>query len=146
MKYLLAIFLLLLSGLANASQAMSGRPALTAVEARDMFEAGKLTIVDIRRPEEWRGTGVADGVVRINMLHPGGPKGFMDELLRQVGGNKDAPIGLICRTGNRTSTVQRYLMSQGFSNVYNIREGMAGSGAGPGWLARGLPVDPCTRC
>ena len=146
MKYLFAISLLLLSGVLSASPTASGPLVLTAPEARDMYEAGNLTIVDIRRPEEWRGTGVADGVVRINMLHPGGPKGFMDELLRQVGGDKNAPIGLICRTGNRTSTVQRYLVAQGFTSVYNIREGMAGSGAGPGWLARGLPVDPCTRC
>jgi rhodanese-related sulfurtransferase len=40
--------------------------------------------------------------------------------------------------------VQRYLQSQGFTQVYNVKEGMAGSGAGPGWLKRGLPVDKCT--
>ena len=57
---------------------------------------------------------------------------------------ENAPIALICRTGNRTTQVQRYLQSQGFTNVYNVKEGMAGSGAGPGWLKRGLPVETCT--
>ena len=53
------------------------------------------------------------------------------------------PIALICRTGNRTTQVQRYLQGQGFTNVYNVKEGMAGSGAGPGWIKRGLPVESC---
>jgi rhodanese-related sulfurtransferase len=47
---------------------------------------------------------------------------------------------LICRTGNRTTQVQRYLEAQGFTQVFNVREGMAGSAAGPGWLRRGLPL------
>ena len=108
-----------------------------------MVDSGKLTIIDIRTPKEWRETGVAEGVLRINMLHPGGPQGFAAEVLRQTGGDKNAPIGLICRTGNRTTQVQRYLISQGFTQVYNIREGMAGSAAGPGWLRRQMPITPC---
>ena len=67
-----------------------------------------------------------------------------EQLLGEVKGDRSAPIALICRTGNRTTQVQRYLQSQGFTQVYNVREGMAGSGAGPGWLKRGLPVDTCT--
>ena len=34
----------------------------------------------------------------------------------------------------------RYLEAQGFTQVFNVREGMAGSAAGPGWLRRGLPL------
>ena len=70
--------------------------------------------------------------------------GFTNALLDQVKGDKNAPIALICRTGNRTTQVQRYLQSQGFTQVYNVKEGMAGSMAGPGWLRRGLPVESCT--
>jgi rhodanese-related sulfurtransferase len=70
----------------------------------------------------------------------------MAEVLQKVGGDKNAPIGLICRTGNRTTQVQKYLEAQGFTRVYNVKEGMAGSAAGPGWLRRGLQVEPCTRC
>jgi hypothetical protein len=29
--------------------------------------------------------------------------------------------------------------------VYNVKEGMAGSGAGPGWIKHGLPLEPCTQ-
>jgi hypothetical protein len=80
----------------------------------------------------------------INMLHPQGAPGFANALLDKVNGDKNAPIALICRTGNRTTQVQRYLQSQGFTQVYNVKEGMAGSGAGPGWIKRGLPVDGCS--
>jgi len=34
----------------------------------------------------------------------------------------------------------------GFSQVYNVKVGMKGSAAGPGWLKRGLPVDACGTC
>jgi rhodanese-related sulfurtransferase len=103
-------------------------------------------LIDIRRPEEWRNTGVAQGAARINMLHPGGPQGFSDAVLKQVNGNHDAPIGLICRTGNRTAQMQSELRGSGFTQVYNIKEGMSGSAAGPGWIRQGLPVVPCDNC
>ena len=41
---------------------------------------------------------------------------------------------------------RRCLKAQGYTQVYNVREGMAGSNAGPGWLARKLPVEPCSTC
>ena len=129
------------------TSASNANPDLTAPEAAAAVTAGKVTLIDIRTPPEWKETGVAKGAKLINMLHPQGAPGFTSALLEQVKGDKNAPIALICRTGNRTTQVQRYLQSQGFTQVYNVREGMAGSGAGPGWLKRGLPVETCsTQC
>lgn len=140
-QHLLASLLIAASGIALAN------PDLTAPEAAAAVAAGKITLIDIRTPPEWKETGVAKGAQLINMLHPQGAPGFTNALLEKVKGDKNAPIALICRTGNRTTQVQRYLQSQGFTQVYNVREGMAGSGAGPGWLKRGLPVDSCsTQC
>ncbi len=119
---------------------------LTAPQAQDQVKAGTITLIDIRTPEEWRQTGVAAGAVPINMLSPKPPQGFLEALLVQVKGNRDAPIALICRTGNRSTQLQRFLEEQGFSRVYNVKEGMAGSMAGPGWINRGLPVDSCRQC
>jgi rhodanese-related sulfurtransferase len=133
--------LLIVLPLAAACARESG-PSLAAPEALELARAHKLTIVDIRRPEELRQTGVAEGAARIDMRHPG----FAEAVLARVGGDKNAPIALICRTGNRTSQMQAVLMGQGFTHVFHIGEGMAGSGAGPGWIRRGLPVEPCTRC
>lgn len=120
----------------------SAGPELSAPEAYQRAQAGQLRIVDIRRPEEWRQTGVAQGAARIDMRRPD----FAQAVLQAVNGNPDAPIGIICRTGNRTTQIQKAMRDAGFTQVYNIREGMAGSGAGPGWLRRQLPVESCARC
>ncbi|MFO7764865.1 MAG: rhodanese-like domain-containing protein [Pelovirga sp.] len=114
---------------------------LSAPEAHRLITADELTLIDIRTPEEWRQTGVASGARLVNMVHPGGTDGFIQDILARVGGDLDAPIGLICRTGNRTTHVQRLLVAHGFSRIYNITEGMVGSSAGPGWIERGLPVE-----
>ena len=120
---------------------------MSAPDALAQLKAGKLILVDIRTPDEWKQTGVAQGAVRLDMQHPKGAPGFMEDLLKLTKGDKNAPVALICRTGNRTTQVQRYLEAQGFTQVFNVREGMAGSGAGPGWIKRGLPVDACsTQC
>ena len=128
----------------NACSQDSG-PALAAPDAHAQAQAGQLTLIDIRRPDEWRQTGVAQGALRINMAHPQGTTGFVRQVEAEVG-NRNAPIGLICRTGNRSTQMQQALTRAGFTKVYNIREGMAGSGAGPGWIKRGLPVEPCPAC
>ena len=121
-------------------------PTLTAPEAFSQSRAGQLTLIDIRRPDEWRQTGVAEGALRINMVHPQGVPGFVRQVGAELDGKRDTPIGLICRTGNRTTQMQQALREAGFTQVYNIREGMVGSSAGPGWVARGLPVEACKTC
>lgn len=121
-------------------------PEMSAPEAYEQVRAGTLTMIDIRTPQEWRQTGVPAGAYRLNMVQPGGEQGFVNEVLRLTGGDRSAPIGLVCRTGNRSSRVQQALIANGFTAVYNVREGMAGSGAGPGWARRGLPVEPCPAC
>jgi rhodanese-related sulfurtransferase len=120
-------------------------PTLAAPDAFAQAQAGQLTLVDIRRPDEWRQTGVAQGALRINMAHPQGAAGFVRQVEAEVS-DKNAPIGLICRTGNRSTQMQQALAQAGFTKVYNIKEGMAGSAAGPGWIKRGLPVEACPTC
>ena len=129
----------------NACSRDSG-PALAAPDAHAQAQAGTLTLIDIRRPDEWKQTGVAKDALQINMAHPQGEAGFVAQVTAETGGDKNAPIGLICRTGNRTTQMQRVLTEAGFTQVYNVKEGMAGSAAGPGWIARGLPLQACERC
>lgn len=127
-----------LSALAHAEPDISAPAALAAAQA------GKLRLIDIRTPREWRETGVAPGAERVDFYR--GPAYLGQTVLQAVGGDRNAPIALICRTGSRTTRAQRYLQGLGFTQVYNIREGMKGSAAGPGWLRRGLPVEPCPKC
>jgi rhodanese-related sulfurtransferase len=121
-------------------------PQLSAPQAHLATQQGQLTLIDIRTPQEWRQTGVAKDARLINMQHPQGGRGFLNDVLASVDGDKSRPIGLICRTGNRTTHVQKFLQEQGFTQVYNIKEGMVGSAAGPGWLRQQLPVESCGKC
>ena len=138
-------FVLMCLALLALSQAAIAQE-MTAPDAYEAAKAGKLTLIDIRTPPEWKQTGVPQGATLINMIHPQGAAGFLNEVLAKVGGDRTAPIALICRTGNRTTQVLRFLQAQGFTHVSHIPEGMAGSRYGPGWLARRLPTESCTAC
>jgi rhodanese-related sulfurtransferase len=111
---------------------------LSAPDALAASDAGKLLLIDVRTPGEWGQTGVPRGAARIDMSQAAA--GFLQDVLKQTKGNKNAPVALICRTGNRSTQAQAFLQAQGFTRVANVREGMAGSAAGPGWLKRALPL------
>ncbi|RKT46421.1 rhodanese-like domain-containing protein [Thiocapsa rosea] len=128
-----------LSLIGGAAQADS---TLTAAEALEKSRAGEITFIDIRTPAEWRQTGIATGALTIDMTAPT----FVQDLLKAVEGDRNAPIVLICRTGNRTGYTRDALEKLGFTNVSHVPEGMAGSRAGPGWVRRGLPVESCKTC
>jgi rhodanese-related sulfurtransferase len=129
----------------NACSRDSG-PTLSAPDAYAQAQAGNLTLIDIRHPDEWHLTGVAKGALHIDMASNQGGVGFAQKVTTALGGDKNRPIGLISLAGNRGSNAQQVLREAGFTHVYNIKEGMAGSSAGPGWIARGLPVVACERC
>jgi rhodanese-related sulfurtransferase len=119
-------------------------PDISAPQAFERAKEGKLLIIDVRTPEEWRETGVIPAARRVDFYR--GPQVMLKSVLEMVGGDRNAPIAVICHSGSRSSEAQRFLQAQGFTKVYNLREGMAGSAAGPGWLGRQLPLEPCPRC
>jgi len=132
------VFLPLLAALFFVVSAHAG-PGLAAPDALAAAQAGKLKIIDIRTPLEWWLSGTPPGAARIDYYR--GLDRLMRDVLETTHGDRHAPIALICRTGVRTARAQAYLQQQGFTQVYNIGEGMAGSAVGPGWIKRGLPVE-----
>ncbi len=108
-----------------------------------MATAGKAVLIDIRKPEEWRETGIPAGARRADASQKDGPAGFLLDVLEITGERRDTPLVLICRTGNRTARARAFLLSKGFAEVHHVKEGVAGSEAGPGWFKRSLPVEPC---
>jgi rhodanese-related sulfurtransferase len=92
-------------------------------------------IYDIRRPEEWRSTGVVEGSRKLTFVDAGGRPNpeFLPRFTAEVG--KDDPVVLICRTGSRSDKLARELMEkQGYTQVYNVRHGITG------WIAGNNPV------
>jgi rhodanese-related sulfurtransferase len=112
-----------------------GAAVMTPPEASAAAETGEILLVDIRRPDEWRKTGVAKHAVRIDLRDAG----FFDQLA--AARSSDAqPIAVICARGVRSARMTRRLAEAGLGPVIDIPEGMLGSAAGPGWLARDLPI------
>ena len=136
--------LLLCAALIFAAPISRAEPDMPAPAAYAAAQAGKLMLIDIRTPEEWRHTGIVPGAGRVDFYR--GPQVLLQSVLQMTNGDKTAPIALICHVGVRTTHAQQFLQKQGFTQVYNIKEGMAGSAAGPGWLKRGLPVESCRQC
>jgi rhodanese-related sulfurtransferase len=109
---------------------------LSVGEAHTQALAGKVVLIDIRRPDEWRKTGVGQGAQPLDMRR----KDFTEALSVLVDGNLDAPVALICARGVRSAIMSKRLSDAGFTRIIDVPEGMLGSRAGPGWLASNLPT------
>ncbi len=109
---------------------------LTPPQAHARATAGQLLLVDIRRPDEWALTGVGHGAHPLDMRRDD----FAAMLGQLAQANPDRPIALICARGVRSRFMVRQMQHVGFDDILDVPEGMLGSGAGPGWIKRGLPV------
>ncbi|MGB3690357.1 MAG: rhodanese-like domain-containing protein [Jannaschia helgolandensis] len=109
---------------------------MTPPEALDALRAGKIMLIDIRRPDEWMKTGVAEGARTLDLRRDD----FVEALTRMADGDLNRPVALICARGVRSDRTGTRLTDAGFTQIIDIPEGMLGSRAGPGWLERGLPV------
>ena len=125
--------ILLLTGLAACSE-----PPYTnvdSVQLKKMMLKQEIPIYDVRRPEEWRQTGVIEGSELLTFVDASGrlKPDFLDRFTAAV--DRDDPVILICRTGSRTSTLARYLVEQlGYTQVFNVRDGITR------WISDGKPV------
>jgi rhodanese-related sulfurtransferase len=82
-------------------------------------------LYDIRLPLEWQQTGVIEGSRLMTFVDADGRvlPDFLTRFAKQTA--KNEPVILICRTGNRTGTLARYLVEHlGYTQVYNVREGI----------------------
>lgn len=96
---------------------------------------GQLLLIDIRRPDEWERTGLAEGAIPIDMRRPD----FV-EAVRAARLDAAQPVAVICARGVRSQRLTTRLIEAGITPIVDVPEGMLGSFAGPGWLKRGLPV------
>lgn len=145
MKRFGAVLICLVAWL-TAGVAIAGGGLMSADEAARRVKRGDLTVIDVRSPAEWRRTGTVRGAKRVAIHDPDGAAGFLRRMIAAVEGDRDRPIALICARGNRSARAEDILVRNGFTNVHNIAEGMLGNRSDPGWIARGLPVEPCPAC
>lgn len=119
-----------------ATNASAQVQQMTPDEAYAKALAGEIVLIDIRTPEEWADGGLPDVALQNDLYAPD----FIQTLLAIRDQNPNTPLALICRTGNRSSNATAQLYRAGLTSVIDVVEGVAGSGVGPGWFARGLPV------
>ena len=74
------------------------------------------TIIDVRSPQEYR-EGHLDGAISIPDYQ------IKRTIARQVT-NKKQLIVVYCSTGHRSQEAQRILENMGYTNVYNVYEGI----------------------
>jgi len=125
---LIALSVLLLGGCSEPPYTNIGNAELKTLLAQGT------PLYDIRRPEEWRQSGVVESSRKLTFVDAAGrvnPQ-FLPRFNAEVA--KDAPVILICRTGNRTNALARELAAQGYSKIYNVRDGISG------WLGERNPV------
>jgi len=92
-------------------------------------------IFDVRRQDEWLQTGVVKGSKLLTFVDGSGriKADFLTRFTSTV--DKNDPVILICRTGNRTSKLARHLVeNMGFTQVYNVRNGITQ------WIRDGQPI------
>ncbi len=95
-----------------------------------------IKLIDIRRPEEWRQTGVVEGSIRSTAFNADGRflASFVEMLETTV--EPDEEFVLICRTGNRTAALSNWLVTRGgYPKVLNHRDGITA------WIGEGRTVD-----
>ena len=110
----------------------------------DLYNNGTL-IIDVRNKSEWKETGIVPGAKLVQMLSPNMTlrNDFIDDLISVIGDNKSIEVGIICRSGNRSSATVSMLKEKGYKNIYNIAEGMVGTTETSGWISRGYPTIKC---
>jgi len=87
---------------------------LSVVDADVGARAGKLTLVDVRPPEERALAAVA---APFESLEEGGLERLLD--LPQ-----DRPLAFLCHHGGRSAQAAMYFADRGFSEVYNVVGGI----------------------
>jgi len=101
---------------------------------KTMLEQG-VPIFDVRRPDEWRQTGVIKDSHLLTFVDGSGrvKPDFLTKFTSTV--DKNEPVILICRTGNRTSSLARHLVEKmGYTQIYNVHDGITR------WISEGHSV------
>lgn len=127
MKFLSRLLSLL--AVSTAAACAGGVDEISPAEAARRVAAGEAVLIDIREPNEWAETGVAQPAVLLPMSDFNGARQQWAPFLEK---NQGKELILYCRTGNRSGQVAKKLAAEGKQvlNAGGFRE----------WQSAGLPV------
>jgi len=113
---------------------------IDTAQARELIAKG-VKVVDVRRIDEWRDTGVIEGAALITAFDARGrfDPDFPAAFAAVVGPDEDVVV--ICRVGGRSRVISQLLTERaGYTRIYNATGGMMS------WIADGNPVTSCPTC
>jgi len=113
-KVLLFFFLIVFLGCNTSTKSNTSIKLLSPTEFKTQSEGNVL--VDIRTPEEYK-QGHIVNATNINFYD----KNFLSKFEEF---NKNEPIYIYCRSGNRTSKAASKLVNMGFTKVYDLKNGI----------------------
>lgn len=116
LKLTLLVFVTVL-GISCNTKSQSQSDAITVLTPTEFKE--KLvnqTIIDIRTPEEFS-EGHIDGAININYFD----SNFMDQIAKY---DKNQPLFIYCRSGNRTTSASKKVADFGFKEIYDLEGGI----------------------
>lgn len=109
----------------------SGTPSFADIDPSEAYgrvRRGEL-LIDVRQPGELR-QGRFPKAVHV-------PLAELEAYAAKL--DPEAPVMLVCRSGNRSRTAARRLAGRGFTRVSNVRGGLNG------WRRAGLPLKGAGR-
>lgn len=116
---LLAAATLLVSGCTRSgkrSETASGADEayhkITAEKAKEMMDAGDVTVVDVRRADEYEQAHIPGAILV--------PNESIGEEQPEALPDKDATILVHCRTGVRSKQASDKLVKMGYTNIYDF--------------------------
>ena len=104
-------------------------PRMTPDEAAVQIKSGEAVLIDVREPDEWAESGVAEPATLLALSDLRGERKTWKPFLEK---NRDKTLLLYCRSGNRSGLAAAILAKEGFKtgNVGGFRD----------WQAAGLPT------
>jgi rhodanese-related sulfurtransferase len=138
----------------TSSSSLSYAGDISVQDAWDRLKTGA-RLVDVRTMAEWNFVGLPDLGSLGNQVacvewqgFPTGAQnpGFVAQVDDALGGDKDAPVLLLCRSGARSRAAAIALTVAGYAQAFNVAGGFEGDpdpsghrGQRNGWKAEGLP-------
>lgn len=111
------------------AQTSSTSHLVSPIDAKKMIEQGKFEVViDVRTVEEY--TGPMGHIKDAKLL----PIQNLEAELNTLAGLKNKPILIYCHSGNRSARSARILSSYGFTEVFDLSNGITG------WKRNGFPT------
>lgn len=99
----------------NLKRKFDNKKDIAKEELNDYIKQGAI-IIDVRSPQEYR-EGHVDGAISI-------PDYQIKKQIEKKIKNKDELIIVYCSTGHRGQRTQQILENMGYTNVYNVYEGI----------------------